>query len=182
MFYQAVVAAVLLYGSNTWCLTETALRPLNGFHVEAARRISGKRPRKVKRRDCDDVWVYPHSADVLAAAGLHPLRHYIDKRRATTAKSIQDRPVLVECMGAERREGTPRRLCWWQQVLDYAGEEEGEEAGPTEGLESLAPPARRPPTPPPPPARRARVSPVRQMTTAEEEAFDALMAAAHFHD
>ena len=49
MFYQAVVAAVLLYGSETWCLTDTARRPLDGFHVEAARRITGKKPRKVKR-------------------------------------------------------------------------------------------------------------------------------------
>ena len=87
---------------------------------------------------------------MLAAAGLQPIRHYIDKRRATTAKSIRDRPVLVECMGAERREGTPRRLCWWQQVLDYSGEAEGGEAGPTEGLDSLASPARAPPAPPPP--------------------------------
>ena len=130
-------------------------------------------------------FIYPHSADVLVAAGLQPLRHYIDKRRATTTKSIQDRPVLVECMGAKRREGTPRRVCWWQQVLDYAGEEEGGNAGPTEGLESLAPPARTPPTPLSPSARRApapRRSPVGLMTMAEEEAFDALMAAAHFHD
>ena len=42
MFYQAVAAAVLLYGSETWCLTDTARRPLDGFHVEAARRITGK--------------------------------------------------------------------------------------------------------------------------------------------
>ena len=49
MFYQAVVAAVLLYGSETWCLTDTARRPLDGFHVEAARRITGKMPRKVRR-------------------------------------------------------------------------------------------------------------------------------------
>ena len=82
--------------------------------------------------------------------------------------------------GAERQEGTPRRLCWWQQVLDYSGEAEGGEAGPTGGLDSLASLARALPAPPPPPARR--VSPVRRMTTAEEEAFDALWAAANFHD
>ena len=79
MFYQVVVAAVLLYGSETCCLTDTARRPLDGFHVEAARRITGKMPRKV-RRGGEEEWVYPHTADVLAAAGLHPLRHYIDKR------------------------------------------------------------------------------------------------------
>ena len=162
MFYQAVVAAVLLYGSETWCLTDTMRRPLDGFHVEAARRITGKRPRKVKRKGQEDIWVYPHSADVLEAAGLHPLRHYIDKRRATIATTIQGRPTLLECMGAERSEGTPRRLSWWHQVLDYKGEEaageEGKEAGDTGGLNSYAPPAcslaptMNPPPPPLPPA------------------------------
>ena len=87
MFYQAVVAAVLLYGSETWCVTDTARRPLEGFHVEAARRITGKKPYKIKKGG-EEVWIYPHSADVLAAAGLRPLRHYIDKRRATIAKTI----------------------------------------------------------------------------------------------
>ena len=35
MVYQAVVVAILLYGSETWCLTDTTQRPLDGFHVEA---------------------------------------------------------------------------------------------------------------------------------------------------
>ena len=36
MFYQAVVAAVLLYGSESWVLPPSALKVLEGFHVEAA--------------------------------------------------------------------------------------------------------------------------------------------------
>ena len=40
MFYQAA-AVVLLYGSKTWCLTDTARRFLDGFRVEAARRCDG---------------------------------------------------------------------------------------------------------------------------------------------
>ena len=97
---------------------------------------------------------------------------------------------MEECRGAERLEGTPCRLLWWQQILDYKGEEEGEEAGHRGGLESEAPPARSPPTPLPPPARRApaapprrrRERPVELLSTAEQEAQDALWAAAHFHD
>ena len=189
MFYQAVVAAVLLYGSETWCLTDAARRPLDGFHVEAARRLTGKRPYKIGKGEAER-WVYPHSADVLRAAGLRPLRHYIDKRRATIAKTIRDRPILGECQRVERLEGTPCRLLWWQQILDYSGEEEGEEAGHGGGLDSEAPPARSPPPPPPPPARRApaapprrrRERPVELLNTAEQEAQDALWVAAHFHD
>ena len=36
MFYQAVVATVLLCGSKSWVLPPSALRVLEGFHVEAA--------------------------------------------------------------------------------------------------------------------------------------------------
>ena len=46
MFYQAVVAAVLLYGSKTWVVSTYNLRALKGFHVEAARRLTGMRPTK----------------------------------------------------------------------------------------------------------------------------------------
>ena len=49
MFYQAVVASVLLYGSESWAVWPSALREMEGFHVEAVRRLTGMRPRKAKR-------------------------------------------------------------------------------------------------------------------------------------
>ena len=48
MFYQVVVVVVLLYSSKTWCLPATARRPLEDFHVEDARRLTGMILRKVK--------------------------------------------------------------------------------------------------------------------------------------
>ena len=66
------------------------------------------------------VWlyfVYPKSTDVLRAAGLQPLRYYIQKRSATVAETIADRPVLEEYRGAERLRGTPVLKTWWGQVL-----------------------------------------------------------------
>ena len=48
MFYQVVVVTVLLYGSETWCITDTTQRPLDSFHVEATRRNTGKMLYKVK--------------------------------------------------------------------------------------------------------------------------------------
>ena len=44
MFYQAVVAAVLLYGSKSWVLCPSVLKVLKGFHVEVARQMTGMRP------------------------------------------------------------------------------------------------------------------------------------------
>ena len=85
---------------------------LEGFHVEAARRLTGMRPRKVKEK-----WVYPHSADVLAAAHLQTIEYYIQKRRHTVYNTIRDRDILKECEGAERRRGTPPRLFWAEQDM-----------------------------------------------------------------
>ena len=155
--------------------------------MEAARRITGKMPRKVRRGD-EEEWVYPHTADVLVAAGLHQLRHYIDKRRNTIWKSVWGRPILEECMEAERRGGTPRRHNWWHQIMDYTGEGVEKEAGSTGGSNGLALPARSPPATPPPSARRVpapappRREPMPRVSTAEQEALDALWSAAHFHD
>ena len=92
MFYQAVVASVLLYGSESWVVSPSALRELSGFHVETARRLTGMHPRKVKGK-----WIYQHSTDVLAAAHLQPIKYYIRNRRHTIYNTIRGRDVLKEC-------------------------------------------------------------------------------------
>jgi len=64
MFFRVVVESVLLYGSETWSLSPTALRCLDGFQVEAARRFTGMLPKKR-----GDVWVYPRSPRACAPSG-----------------------------------------------------------------------------------------------------------------
>ena len=113
MFYQAVVAAVLLYGSESWVPFTFNLRTLEEFHVEAARRLTGMRP-----SNRGDSWVYPKSADVLRAARLRTIGEYIARRRQTVLRAIADRPILEECREAERRRGIPTRLYWWEQEFE----------------------------------------------------------------
>ena len=128
MFYQAVVAAVLLYGSESWVISAYDLRALDGFHVEAARRLTGMRPKKR-----GDSWVYPKSTDVLRAARLRTVREYIARRRQTVLRAIADRPILEECRGAARQQESPTRIYWWEQEfkeeLELMGVDEEEEAG-----------------------------------------------------
>ena len=122
MFYQAVVAAVLLYGSETWVVSAYDLRALEDFHVEVARRLTGMRPSK--RRE---TWVYPKSADVLRAARVRTISEYITARRQNILRTIADRPILEECRGAERRRGSPPRLYWWEQEVEEELSTEEEE-------------------------------------------------------
>ena len=84
MFYTATVQAVLLYGSETWSLSPMSVKRLEGFHIHAAWRMSGMRPEKKP----DGSWSYPRSKDVLEAAGLQTIAHYMDVRRQTVTNFI----------------------------------------------------------------------------------------------
>ncbi len=66
-FHKAVVQAVLLYGSKTWNLTNSALARLERFHVCTAYKMARKHQPK---RGANGVWVYPMTADVLEECGM----------------------------------------------------------------------------------------------------------------
>jgi hypothetical protein len=55
MFYKASVQAFLLYGSETWSLSPTSVKRLEGFHIQAAWAMSGLRPEKKP----NGSWLYP---------------------------------------------------------------------------------------------------------------------------
>jgi hypothetical protein len=84
MFYKATVQAVLLYGNETWNLSPTRVKRLEGFHIRATWQMSGLQPEKKP----NGSWSYPRSKDVLDAAGLHTIAHYMDVRRQTVADFI----------------------------------------------------------------------------------------------
>jgi hypothetical protein len=68
-FYKAVVQAVLLYGSETWVLSTTALASLEGFHIRAAYRMAVKHK---PRRGPGHRWIFPKLKDLLEeCVGLH---------------------------------------------------------------------------------------------------------------
>lgn len=77
-----MVVSVLLYDKITLVLPPLTFKALEGFHIEAARRLMGIHPRKVKR-----VWVYPHFTEVLAAAHLQPIQYYTKKATTSYPKS-----------------------------------------------------------------------------------------------
>ena len=125
MFYKAVVQAILLFGSETWSLTPSARKQLEGFHVRCAWRMAKVH---VPRQDPEDntKWIYPDTKEVLKEVGLHSIEHYIKVRRDTVAAYVRDRPTYTLCMEAERRRGSSNRQFWWEQPmnLDEASDEE----------------------------------------------------------
>jgi hypothetical protein len=85
-FYKTTVQAVLLFGSETWKLSPSSLKSLEGFHIWAAPRMAGKMP----ARNLDGTWTYPSSKDVLKAVGLRIINHYIGVCQETIARFIMD--------------------------------------------------------------------------------------------
>ena len=63
-------------------------------------------------------WLYPHSKDVLDAAGLHTITHYMDMRRQPVVNFIVNQPILELCAGVMRRRGSPFQPFWWDQPMD----------------------------------------------------------------
>ncbi len=114
MFYKATVMAVLLFGAETWCLTPTMLKRLEGFHLRAAYRMN--RDNRPRRRP-DGTWAYPASADALDEAGLRPLCEYVQVRRDTIARYVAEQPLFAECKGRERMRGSSTHLWWWEQPM-----------------------------------------------------------------
>ena len=80
--YLVVVSTVLLYGAETWVLTDRIRRVLQAFHHSCARSITRTFIRRIGiGREGDDQWVYPSTSEVLNKARLLPIEEYITKRQ-----------------------------------------------------------------------------------------------------
>jgi hypothetical protein len=114
MFYKAVVQAVLLYGCETWTLTNPMIKALEGFHHRVARRITHMIP----VHQANGQWYYPPIQGALDAAGLFPIRKYIRQRVHTIRQYIETRPIYQLCLVASATARDERSLRWWTQSLD----------------------------------------------------------------
>ena len=95
-FYMVIVSAVLLYGSETWAVTKRMEAMITAFHNRCARTIARTYIRPKVREP--DEWVYPSVESSLKAAGLQPLRTYLDRRRVTFREYAEKRPSYQLCM------------------------------------------------------------------------------------
>ena len=117
-FYRATVQAVLLFGSETWSITPSDRKLLEGFHTRCAWRMAQtNRP----RRGPDGSWSYPLTEDVLKEVHLRTVDEYILERRQTIASYIASRPIFEECRGRERKRGTVTHQWWWEQPMGLDG-------------------------------------------------------------
>jgi hypothetical protein len=126
IFYKATVQSILLFGSETWNLSPSSLKLLEGFHIRAAWRMAGKRPMKLP----DGTWTYPNSAQVLEDVGLKTVAHYIAVCWRHIANYIVNKPIFTTCVDGVRRRGSSNRHFWWEQSMDLEATRAARIAGP----------------------------------------------------
>ena len=83
-FYKAVAQVVLIFGAETWVLTQRMEKALDSFQSMFARRLTGKQP----RRKTDRRWDYPPLAEALGEAGLEGIRKSVTRRQNKVAQYI----------------------------------------------------------------------------------------------
>jgi len=115
MFYKAVVQSVLLFGSETWVLSPSMLKALEGFHHRVARQLSGKVGWYLPR---EDRWVYPPISEVLEEAGLFSIGEYLSHHQNCIAEYVSTRPIFELCTETNVLDGSAsQRQFWWNKEV-----------------------------------------------------------------
>ena len=96
LFYMAIVQAVLLFGCETWVITDNMLAILDSFHHRVARKIANMVPKLLM----DGSWQYPDLREAMRRAGLQSMETYIRRRQQTLVQYIAGRPIYQLCMEA----------------------------------------------------------------------------------
>jgi DNA-directed RNA polymerase subunit RPC12/RpoP len=110
-FYLAVVQAKLLYGAETWVLSQSLLRRLESFHARCARTLA-HRP---IHRNADGTWEHPHTDEVLERCGLSPISTYIAKRKTRLLESYAttESQLYTICIESTPIGSGSHRQMWW---------------------------------------------------------------------
>jgi hypothetical protein len=108
-FYKAIVQSVLLYGAESWVISERTLLKLRSFHRRCARYITGQH---IREND-DGSWTHPNSARTLEAAGLFTVEEYIERRRSTVMGYAVERSIYRRCTKSKPIASNVNQLVWW---------------------------------------------------------------------
>ena len=108
-FYKAIVQAVLLYGSESWTVSESIIRQFRSFHARVVRYLCQRHIRQLP----DGTWECPPTAEVLEDAGLESIDEYIRRRRATVRRYIRGQPIYEACVRSRAISTNVNKVLWW---------------------------------------------------------------------
>ena len=109
-FYKTIVQAILLYGSETWVVSDAHLQQFRSFHSRVSRHIAGCHIRPLE----DGSWYCPPTVDVLEDAGLQTVEEYIRRRRQTVRSFTRHRPLYEACRRSKALATNINKAVWWK--------------------------------------------------------------------
>jgi len=115
LFYKASCMTVLLYGTETWCWTQSMVSTLEGFHNRIARHITNRHIRPRTNDDGDEFWIYPSTTDTLDRAGLFPMKEYLRRRREPLQAYAETQSFYYHYAQLTETNTNPSRHFWWHQ-------------------------------------------------------------------
>jgi len=108
-FYKAIIQAVLLYGSESWTLSDRIIKKFRSFHAQVARYITGRHIRKLE----DGTYFCPPTMEVLAEPGLETIDEYMLRRRQTIRGFVRHRPIYETCLRSRALSTNVNKVVWW---------------------------------------------------------------------
>jgi len=107
-FYKTIIQSVLLYGSESWVISQRLRRRLDSFHHRCARYMANKHIRQLPNGE----WDFPDTTEVLEICKLNPLSTYIAKRKSHLLHNYAEPhcEVYRRCLSIS---STDRRAVWW---------------------------------------------------------------------
>jgi hypothetical protein len=109
IFYRTIVQAVLLFGSETWALTQRQEGLVRSFHNQCARNIT----RRWNYEKEDGTWHIYRMEQTLKLAGLQPVEEYIARRKRTILPYAQGRAIFRKCKRTSRTPSNSHKVTWW---------------------------------------------------------------------
>ena len=110
--YPAVVQAVLLYGADSWVVSDRNMKRLWSFHRRALRYMMGDHMKK----DGDGVCEYPDHEELEKQCGLFGIEVYLERRGTLWKYLVENKGDLlreVEVTGIHY--GDINKKLWWEQ-------------------------------------------------------------------
>ena len=112
-FYLTVVQAVLLYGADSWTISQRNERKLVSFHRRAVRYLTNTHIRKLD----NGKWVHPTHDPLFRKCGLFPMNVYLERRRGTLRKYLETsrEALLQKAENCNKHCFNVRKVMWWKQ-------------------------------------------------------------------
>ena len=106
--------SILLYGSETWVVSDQMEGKLNAFHKQVIRRLTGRHPVFLEE---ENRWDYPSFCGALEEVGMRSIGEYITQQRRTLTNNEATAVALSICCETEKQELPGGHRWWWHQEL-----------------------------------------------------------------